>query len=89
MYFLARAYSVALASVVAPFEYSALPIHITWGFIPWHEVPTWMTLAGASLTLLSGLYVLYREQRERPVVEPPEGKRAGWMEEVGDEQCRG
>jgi S-adenosylmethionine uptake transporter len=85
MYFLARAYSVALASVVAPFEYMALPIHIMWGLILWHEVPTWMTLAGASLALLSGLYVLYRERRERPVVEQIEGKRAGWKEEVGDE----
>jgi S-adenosylmethionine uptake transporter len=67
MYFLARAYSVALASVVAPFEYLALPIHVTWGFILWHEVPTWMTLAGAFLTLSSGMYILYRERREQPV----------------------
>ena len=67
MYFLARAYSVTLASVVAPFEYLALPIHITWGFVLWHEIPTWLTLAGAFLTLASGLYILYREQRERSV----------------------
>ncbi len=69
MYFLARAYSAALASVVAPFEYLALPIHVTWGFILWHEVPTWMTLAGAFLTLSSGMYILYQEQREQPVME--------------------
>jgi drug/metabolite transporter (DMT)-like permease len=69
MYFLARAYSVALASVIAPFEYLALPIHVTWGFMLWHEVPTWMTLAGALLTLSSGMYILYRERRERPVME--------------------
>jgi hypothetical protein len=67
----------------------ALPIHITWGFILWHEVPTWMTLAGASLALLSGLYVLYREQRERPVLEQPDGKRANSMEGVSDEQNHG
>jgi drug/metabolite transporter (DMT)-like permease len=67
MYCLARAYSVALASLVAPFEYLALPIHITWGFIIWYEIPTWLTLAGAFLTLGSGLYILYRERRERPV----------------------
>lgn len=67
MYYLARAYSVALASVVAPFEYLALPIHITWGFLLWHEIPTWLTLTGAFLTLGSGLYILYRERREQPV----------------------
>jgi len=65
MYFLARAYSVAPASVVAPFEYLALPINITWGFLLWHEIPTVLTLAGATLTIGSGLYILYREQRER------------------------
>ena len=56
MYFFARAYSLAL------------PIHITWGFALWCEIPTWLTLAGAFLTLLSGLYILYRERRERPVI---------------------
>jgi drug/metabolite transporter (DMT)-like permease len=64
MYFLARAYSVARASDVAPFEYLALPINIMWGLVLWRELPTWLTLAGASLTLGSGLYVLYRERRE-------------------------
>ena len=67
MYFLARAYSVALASVVAPFEYVALPINVLWGFILWHQLPVLTTWAGAFLALASGLYVLYRERRERVV----------------------
>lgn len=66
MYFLARAYSAAQASTVAPFEYLALPINMMWGFVLWHEFPTWLTLAGAALTLGSGLYVLYRERDEQP-----------------------
>jgi drug/metabolite transporter (DMT)-like permease len=65
MYFIARAYSLALASVVAPFEYMALPINIMWGFLLWREVPLAATLAGAALTLLSGVYILYRERKER------------------------
>lgn len=64
MYFMSRAYSMAQASVIAPFEYVSLPINILWGFLIWQEVPTVMTLAGAFLTLASGLYVLYREHRE-------------------------
>lgn len=67
MYFLARAYSVAQASAVAPFEYVALPINIMWGFLLWREAPTWLTLAGASLTLASGLYILQRGRQARPV----------------------
>ena len=62
MYSMSRAYSLAQASVIAPFEYVSLPINIFWGFLIWHEIPTWMTLAGASLTLFSGMYVLYRER---------------------------
>jgi drug/metabolite transporter (DMT)-like permease len=89
MYFMSRAYSVAQASVIAPFEYVSLPINIMWGFVIWQEIPTWMTLAGAFLTLFSGIYVLYREQREPRVVEQPEGKRADWMEKPNDEQCQG
>ena len=65
MYFIARAYSMALASVVAPFEYLALPINVMWGFVLWREFPTWMTWAGATLTLGSGAYILYRDQKER------------------------
>jgi len=63
MYFMARAYSLALASVAAPFEYVSLPISVMWGFVIWQEVPTLMTLAGAFLTLFSGMYILYRERR--------------------------
>ena len=63
MYLMSRAYSLAQASVVAPFEYVSLPINIMWGLLIWHEIPTWLTLAGAFLTLASGLYVLYREKK--------------------------
>jgi drug/metabolite transporter (DMT)-like permease len=67
MYFIARGYSLALASVAAPFEYVSLPINVMWGFVIWQEIPTLMTVAGAFLTLSSGMYILYRERRERPV----------------------
>jgi drug/metabolite transporter (DMT)-like permease len=64
MYCMARAYSLALASVVAPFEYVTLPINTIWGFVLWHQFPTMATWAGAGLTLLSGLYTLYQDQKE-------------------------
>ena len=70
MYLLSRAYSLAQASVAAPFEYVSLPINIMWGFLIWREIPTWLTLAGAFLALGSGLYVLYRERAERPLPAP-------------------
>ena len=64
MYFVTRAYSVAQASIIAPFEYASLPINVTWGFLLWHEIPALLTIAGATLTLLSGLYILVQEQKK-------------------------
>ncbi len=34
-----------------------------WGFLIWHEIPAGMTIAGAALTLLSGLYILFQEKK--------------------------
>ena len=69
MYFMTRAYSAAQASVVAPFEYASLPINILWGFIIWHELPTMLTVVGALLTLLSGMYIFHQERQEEPIVD--------------------
>jgi drug/metabolite transporter (DMT)-like permease len=66
-YFMTRAYSTAQASVIAPFEYASLPISILWGFLFWREVPTVMTLAGAALTLASGMYLLVQNQKKKPM----------------------
>jgi hypothetical protein len=40
-----------------------------WGFLIWHELPTMMTVAGAVLTLLSGMYILYLSRQTGPVVD--------------------
>ena len=81
MYLMARAYSLAQASVVAPFEYATLPINAIWGFLLWREVPSATTWIGALLTVLSGIYIVYREQREQVT-----GKVADQIERVGEEQ---
>lgn len=77
MYFLARAYSAAQASRVAPFEYLSLPINVVWGLIIWRELPSLATLAGALLTLLSGLVVVYPEQSPRPSLPGPAPDQLG------------
>jgi drug/metabolite transporter (DMT)-like permease len=64
MYFIARAYSLALASVVAPFEYMTLPINTVWGFLLWHDFPSLATWIGAFVTLVSSLYTLYQGKKE-------------------------
>lgn len=64
-YCMVRAYSLAQASVIAPFEYVSLPINVVWGFVIWQEIPTLMTWAGAALTLLSGMFILYLDGKAR------------------------
>jgi drug/metabolite transporter (DMT)-like permease len=81
MYLVARAYSLAQASVVAPFEYATLPINAIWGFLLWREVPPATTWIGALLTVVSGIYIVYREQREQVTA-----KVVDQMEWVGEEQ---
>ena len=64
IYFTTRAYSLALASVVAPFEYMTLPINTIWGFLIWHDFPALATWIGAFITLASSLYTLYQGKKE-------------------------
>ena len=60
---LSRAYQVAPASMIAPFDYTYLPIAIALGYIFFDEIPPMGTIAGMSLIILSGLYLGYREIR--------------------------
>ncbi len=57
----ARAYQVANASLVAPFDYSYLPLATALAYFLWAEVPPPSTLIGMGLITASGLYLGYRE----------------------------
>lgn len=61
---LSRAYQIASASVVAPFDYTYLPMATLMAWIIWNEAPTTGTLTGMSLIVASGLYIGYREMRQ-------------------------
>lgn len=60
---LTRAYQVANASLVAPFDYTYLPFAAVIGWWLFGEVPGMATLTGMSLIIASGLYVGLRELR--------------------------
>jgi drug/metabolite transporter (DMT)-like permease len=61
-YAIAQAYRSSPPAVVAPFEYLAVPLGAAAGYLIWRTVPEPTTLAGASIVIASGLYVLYRER---------------------------
>lgn len=68
---ISRAYQIADASLIAPFDYTYLPFAAILGYAVWDETPAWNTLAGMALIIGSGLYIGYRELRQaRRVVEP-------------------
>ena len=55
------AYQIAPASLVAPFDYSYLPLAAIVAWLLWAEVPGWNTSFGMFLIIASGLYLGYRE----------------------------
>jgi drug/metabolite transporter (DMT)-like permease len=69
-----RAYGLAPVSALAPYEYTMLIWGGLAGFIVFHEVPAWSTIAGAVIVALAGLYNLHRERvrrAEEARVSPP------------------
>ena len=56
-----NAYRSVEASVIAPFEYVAIPFGVFWGVVIWDEWPDQMVIIGITLILAGGLYTLYRE----------------------------
>lgn len=63
-YLLSQAYRVAEAAAVAPFEYTALPFAIFWGYQLWGDWPDAVTFVGIALIVGGGLVVFYREARQ-------------------------
>ncbi|MCR9148039.1 MAG: DMT family transporter [Rhodobacteraceae bacterium] len=61
--FLSRAYQVAPASLVAPFDYTYLPIATVLAWWLWQEVPQTSTWAGMALITAAGIYLGLRELR--------------------------
>ena len=60
-YFIAQAYRHSSASLVAPFEYSTLPLAVFWGYFIWSEFPDFFSATGIILILGSGVFVALRE----------------------------
>ena len=60
-YFIAQAYRHSSASLVAPFEYSTLPLAVFWGYFFWSEIPDVFSAVGIVLILSSGVFVALRE----------------------------
>lgn len=59
----ANVYRNVEATIVAPFEYTALPMAILWSVLFLGEWPDQWTWAGMALILAGGIFMIYRENR--------------------------
>ncbi|MCB1420538.1 MAG: DMT family transporter [Notoacmeibacter sp.] len=66
MTLMTQAFRFAPASVIAPFDYTALVWATLIGWLVWHEIPDAMTFVGAAVIVASGLYIVWREARAEP-----------------------
>jgi S-adenosylmethionine uptake transporter len=60
---IARALALAPASLLAPFQYSAIFWAGLFGWIWWQDEPTPRIILGNAILIASGLFVFYRERR--------------------------
>ena len=63
VHLLTVAYRSAPASMIAPFEYSALLWGVAIDWLAWDTLPGTRVYIGGSIVVMSGLYVIWRENR--------------------------
>ena len=61
-----EAFNSGEASVVAPFEYSALAYGVVLDWLLWHTLPDEYTLLGAAIIIASGIYLIRHERQQAP-----------------------
>ncbi|MFK7856932.1 MAG: DMT family transporter [Granulosicoccus sp.] len=61
-FLITTAFATAEASLIAPFEYTAVIWAIAFDLIVWQVVPAASTALGAVVIICSGLYIAYRER---------------------------
>lgn len=67
-YFVARAMTYAPANIIAPFQYFQMIGSVIVGYLISSKFPDAMTWLGASIIIGAGLYIWWRESRERSPV---------------------
>ena len=69
-------YSNVEATIVAPFEYIALPMAVLWSILIWGDWPDANAWIGISLIIGAGIFMIYRENRRNREVAASAPMRA-------------
>ncbi len=64
---LTAAYRRTEASILAPFDYTAMIWAVLFGFLLWGELPAPNIWLGVAIVIASGIYIIYREAELRPL----------------------
>lgn len=67
-YFMTMAFATSEASLIAPFEYTAVLWAIMFDLVVWHTIPSATTGLGAIVIISSGLYIAHRERIRQPTL---------------------
>ncbi|GGY03832.1 membrane protein [Pseudoduganella dura] len=65
-----KAFSIGKASIVAPFEYTALAWSVAIDWALWNTLPDRWTLSGAAIIIGSGIYLVRREAVHKEAEHP-------------------
>lgn len=70
-YLLSQAYRLGQASMVAPFEYTSMPMALILSYVLWRDVPDVFAIVGTVLIIASGMLVVLHEksQAKLPVAQ--------------------
>ena len=69
MFFVAKGIMMAQASIIAPFHYSQMIWGILFGYVFFDNLPDRFVVIGASVVIISGLYIWHRENKMRTTGE--------------------
>lgn len=63
-YLVSQAYRCSPVSLIAPFEYTAMPLAVLWGWLMWGELPTESSFLGITLIVGAGFFMMLRGKQE-------------------------
>lgn len=61
----------APSATLAPMQYLEIPVATLFGFLIFHDLPNGLAAVGILITILAGLYVVFREHKEAQLAPKP------------------
>jgi len=77
IFLMARAFELADASLIAPFDYARLPFVALFGYLLFDQIPDIYTVLGAAIIIGSAFYIARRESRATPPQLDSGGSKTG------------